>query len=257
VSRIRAVAAASVALMAVVLVPAIAVAQEDPSPANDWGATTDPWSGGQSADARLTVTDVSVTRYDGFDRVVFRTEGDGEAGWAAEYGPPVRVTGAVALRSPSPVSLPRARVTTGAVHLRGRGRRPCGSVVLEVISDVVADGQHTFFIGLDETLPYRVVRIVEPKAIAIDFIRGPAGEEDRGETEVLADARPMGTPADEGSTTDADAVPVGGWRPAGAGSPPVHRSPPAWARRPPPAAARDEPAVPAAEHRVTGDHHDR
>jgi hypothetical protein len=222
VSRIRAVAAASVALMAVVLVPATAVAQESPSAANDWGATTDPWSGGQSADARLTVTDVSVTRYDGFDRVIFRTEGDGEAGWAAEYGPPVRVTGTVALAVTITGLAPPGEGPAGAAPFEGAVAGPANSVVLEVISDVVADGQHTFFIGLDETLRYRVVRIVEPKAIAIDIFPGTnAGEEDRGEAEVLSDAATDGSATDEAGADGV--VPVGGvetgWGGLAAGSP--------------------------------------
>jgi LPXTG-motif cell wall-anchored protein len=206
------VAAASVVLMAVMLPPASAVAQEGLEDPSAWVTTTDPWSGGQSADARLTVTDVSVTSYDGFDRVVFRTEGDGEAGWSAEYGPPVRVTGAVALAVTITGLAPPGEGPTGADTFEGEVAGPADSVVLEVVSDVVADGRHTFFIGLDDTLLYRVVRIVEPKAIAIDFIRGASSDtEDRAETEVLADGTTDGdAAADEGSDTEADAVPVGG-----------------------------------------------
>jgi hypothetical protein len=223
VSRIRAVAAASVVLMAVMLPPASAVAQEGLEDPSAWVTTTDPWSGGQSADARLTVTTVWVTTHDGFDRIVFETQGDGEAGWAVEYGPPVRVTGAVALRVTLTGIAPPGEGLAGAVAFVGEVPGPAGGVVRQVVSDALLEGQHTFFVGLDGTLPYRVLRVDDPKGIVIDVVHGAATEaDDSAEVEVLADgATGEDAPTEEAGASGA--VPVGGvetgWGGLAAGSP--------------------------------------
>jgi hypothetical protein len=217
------VAAASVVLMAVMLAPSSAVAQETSEDPSAWVTTTDPWSGGQTADARLTVTSVWVTTHDGFDRIVFETEGDGEAGWAVEYGPPVRVTGAFALRVTITGTAPAGEGPAGAVPFADDVAGPAGGVVREIVSDAVLDGQHTFFVGLDGTLPYRVLRVDDPKGIVVDVVHGDATEADESaEAEVLPDD---GTETD-GTTEEAGAsgaVPVGGvetgWGGLAAGSP--------------------------------------
>ncbi|MGQ4819442.1 AMIN-like domain-containing (lipo)protein, partial [Enterococcus faecium] len=46
-----------------------------------------------SPDAAVTVTDVRVGRYEGFDRVVFEVDGVGLPGWDARYVPEARSAG--------------------------------------------------------------------------------------------------------------------------------------------------------------------
>jgi hypothetical protein len=160
---------------------------------------------GWSSEGPLTVTGVWISVQEGFDRVIFETEGDGEAGWAVSY-----VDEAISDRSG--LSVPVAGSAVLRLSLTGIGADGDpgdaaafeddlpgldDGIILEVVNDGVFEGQHTFFVGLDEQLPFRVLRVDEPRGIVLD---------------VLADADiGTGTDADAGTETDADVpAPEGG-----------------------------------------------
>jgi hypothetical protein len=141
-----------------------------------------PATAGWSSEGPLTVTDAWITVHDGYDRVVFETPGDGDAGWAALY-----VEEAISDRSG--LSVPVAGSSVLRLSLTGIGA-PDGDpgesvafeddlpglddgVILEVVNDGVFEGQHTFFVGLDQELPFRVLRVDEPKGIVLDVLHDP------------------------------------------------------------------------------------
>jgi hypothetical protein len=185
VSRTRTIAATVGVLLTAWLLPVAAVAQEGTDSPLDALTTTDPWSGGQTADAALTVTEVRVSVHEGFDRVLFVTEGEGEAGWSVKYGLPIRVAAAVSLRVTLKGIAPAAERPAGTDTFDDDVAGAADGVVAEVVSDVVLDGQHTFFVGLPERLPYRVIRIAGPKGIAIDVLHGSGPEAAPDEPEVV------------------------------------------------------------------------
>jgi hypothetical protein len=127
----------------------------------------------------LAVTDVRVATHDGFDRIVFETDGDGTPGWFAEYaeataqgsGEPVEVEGEVTLRVAItmvtlPPDLPDDLAPWDGERLDG----PAGGVVLEVVEDTIFEGHHTFFVGLDDERPFLVERFDDPDRVVIDVL---------------------------------------------------------------------------------------
>jgi hypothetical protein len=125
----------------------------------------------------LVVTDVRVATHDGFDRVVFETDGDGVPGWFVEYaeataqgsGEPVEVDGEVTLRVAItmvtlPPELPDDLEPWDGERLEG----PTGGVVDELVEDTIFEGHHTFFVGLDEERPVLVERFDDPDRVVID-----------------------------------------------------------------------------------------
>jgi hypothetical protein len=125
----------------------------------------------------LAVTDVRAATHDGFDRIVFETDGDGTPGWFVEYaeataqgsGEPVEVEGAVTLRVAItmvtlPPDLPEDLEPWDGERLDG----PAGGVVLELVEDTIFEGHHTFFVGLDDERPFLVERFDDPDRVVID-----------------------------------------------------------------------------------------
>jgi hypothetical protein len=170
---------------------------------------------GWSSEGPLTVTDVRISVQEGADRVVFETEGDGEAGWAVSYvdeaisdrsGLSVPVAGSAVLRISLTGIGPEGDLADAAAFEDDLPGLDDG-IILEVVNDGVVEGQHTFFVGLDEQLPFRVVRVDEPKGIVLDVLRdADAGAAVGGDTD--ADA---GTETDADTQTDADVqAPEGG-----------------------------------------------
>lgn len=126
----------------------------------------------------LAVTDVRVGTHDGFDRIVFDIEGDGLAGWNVRYedeptsqgsGRAIEVEGdtalAVAIHS---VALPPELPEDVEHWDEGPFAGPDGGVVLEVVSDTIFEGYHTFAIGMTDELPFLVERLEDPQRIVID-----------------------------------------------------------------------------------------
>jgi hypothetical protein len=127
----------------------------------------------------LAVTDVRVATHDGFDRIVFETDGDGVPGWFVEYaeataqgsGEPVEVEGDVTLRVAVtmvtlPPELPEGIEPWDGQRLDG----PAGGVVLELVEDTIFEGHHTFFVGLDDERPFLVERFTDPDRVVIDVL---------------------------------------------------------------------------------------
>jgi hypothetical protein len=170
-----------------------------------------PATAGWSSEGALTVTDVRISVQEGFDRVVLETEGDGEAGWAVSY-----VDEAISDRDGRSVPVAGAAVLRLSLTGIGPDGDPAGAaafeddlpglddgIILEVVNDGVFEGQHTFFVGLDEQLPFRVLRVDEPKGVVLDVLSDPdadAGAALGGDTDAAA-----------GTETDADVpAPEGG-----------------------------------------------
>jgi LPXTG-motif cell wall-anchored protein len=157
--------------------PAVATAQDSAPPIGGEASTEDRQE--ETDAAGLVVTDVRVGTHDGFDRVTFEIEGDGDAGWFILYeddpvsdgsGLPVDVAGDASLRvvltgMALPPDAPEG-VETFLDDVAG----PDGGIILEVVNDTVFEGQHTFFVGLGEELPFRVGRLQEPARVVIDIV---------------------------------------------------------------------------------------
>jgi hypothetical protein len=183
-SRHRGLVATLVGLAVMALAPAAAVALDDDAPL-DWETTTAPSSEDATGESLLTVTDVWLTLHDGFDRVIFETEGEGEVGWFIAYvdepasdgsGLPVPVAGSIALRvSLTGIAIPGDE-PADAVTFEDDVPGLEDGVVLEIVNDTIFEGQHTFFIGLDERLPYRVTRVDDPKGLVIDLVHDADAE---------------------------------------------------------------------------------
>jgi hypothetical protein len=216
----RAKAATLVAAVLLAVLPTGAFAQDTDDDPSTWVTTVDSWISAGTEDANLAVTDVWLTPLDGFDRLTFETRGDGEAGWSigyvdipmsAESGSTVPIAGDATLKvTLTGIALP------GANDLPGAG----GGAILEVVNDGSSAGQHTFFVGLDTQLPYRVVRIDDPKGIVVDLVHAADAADDA--TEIADDD------ATEVADDDAeeDVIPAGGvdagW--GGPATPPLGRA---------------------------------
>jgi hypothetical protein len=125
----------------------------------------------------LAVTDVRIATHDGFDRIVFETDGDGVPGWFVEYaeataqgsGEQVEVDGDVTLRVAVrmvtlPPDLPEGLEVWDGDRLDG----PPGGIVLELVEDTIFEGHHTFFVGLDDERPFVVDLLDDPHRVVID-----------------------------------------------------------------------------------------
>lgn len=202
-----------VAVAALLLLPATAaIAQDSPAPIGGEASTEDR----QNAEERaplVVVSDVRVGSHEGFDRVVFEIGGDGQAGWFIEYdddpvsdgsGEPVEVAGGAALRvSLTNIATPED-APEGVDRWEGDVAGPAGGVVTEVVDDVVFEGMHTFFVGVDEERPFRVARLSDPQRVVIDIVSEP-GEDQPATDDGDADA----DETDDDGLAEED-TPVGG-----------------------------------------------
>ncbi|MEX2548983.1 MAG: hypothetical protein WD638_02045 [Nitriliruptoraceae bacterium] len=125
------------------------------------------------------VTDVRVATHDGFDRVVFELVSDGGTpGWFIEYGEPraqgsgdlVEVAGGAVLTVMIrpvllPPDLPDGIETWDASPLAGAE----GGVVQEIVGGPIFEGDHQFFIGVDEERPFAVTRLSDPGRVVVDI----------------------------------------------------------------------------------------
>jgi len=165
------------------------LADEDPEsvpPIGDDGDTEPKSAEGETAgldaDGELraqAVTDVRLATHDGFDRVVFELVSDGGTpGWFIEYGDPraqgsgdvVEVTGDATLTVMIrpvllPPDLPDDVETWEGPPIDG----PDSGVVQEVVGGPIFEGDHQFFIGVDEERPFAVTRLSDPARVVIDI----------------------------------------------------------------------------------------
>ena len=169
----------------VLLLPGVVAAQDaEPLPGE---ATTERTEAEPEGEGPLDVVDVRIGVHDGFDRVTFESEGDGQLGWFVLYqedpvsdgrGDPIAFQGEIALRVVLYfVDMP---VDTEPLALGVAG--PEGSIVNEVVDDLIFEGNHTFVIGLDEQVPYRIARLEDPNRVVIDLVHDtvPVGPVDAG-----------------------------------------------------------------------------
>lgn len=125
----------------------------------------------------LRIVDVRIGTHDGFDRVTFELEGDGEAGWwidpddepvAQGSGEAMDVTGTTALIvAIQPLPYPE----DGELTTPDRVEAPDGTVVLtEVVQDSLFEGLHRFALGLEEPAGYVVEVLDEPQRVVLDLV---------------------------------------------------------------------------------------
>jgi hypothetical protein len=192
--RMRAIAAALVA-GAVLLPASTAIAQDgttilpgEPSTASQEAEPTVP-----APEGLVSVVDVRVGAHDGFDRLAFELVGDGAPGYRIAYtdepvgdasGLPVEVVGATALQvTLIGVAIP-GEEPGGATTFLDDVPGPDGGVILEVVNESLFEGYHTFFVGLDERLPFVVGRLDDPTRLVIDLVHAtevPSGGVEAGE----------------------------------------------------------------------------
>jgi hypothetical protein len=140
----------------------------------------EPTTGPADADGEagtLAVTDVRLASHEGFDRIVFETEGDGVPGWFVEHGEatsqgsgaPVEVDGDANLRvAIDLVTLPPDLPDHLQVWEGERLDGPRGGVVAEVVEDTIFEGIHLFFVGLDRERGFVVDRLEDPDRVVVD-----------------------------------------------------------------------------------------
>jgi hypothetical protein len=128
---------------------------------------------------------VTATTHDGYDRLTFEIGGEGQAGYVIGYVDEPRSDGSgllvdldgdaalqVIIRS---VLLP-PDASAELQPLLDDVAGPEGGVVLEVVNDTIFEGHHTFFVGLDAQLPFRVERLDDPQRVVVELVHGEDGE---------------------------------------------------------------------------------
>lgn len=125
----------------------------------------------------IAVTDVRVGLHDGYDRIVFDIEGEGEAGWMARYtdraaaqgsGADIELEGDVVLDiSVTGAALPfDIDATPFAAERVDPGDL---AVVLDIANDNIFEGNHHFVIGLSDRTPFRVFSLDDPQRVVLDI----------------------------------------------------------------------------------------
>ena len=140
-------------------------------------ANTEPDTGEASADALVSVTDIRIGRHDGFDRVVFETDGTGTPGWDVRYvdaansqgsGEDIAVDGGAILQvTIDGVGLP---ADTGVEEYSGPDRLSSGDaeVVTEMVFDSTFEGTTVSFVGVTEETPFRVYLLEDPARVVLE-----------------------------------------------------------------------------------------
>ncbi|MBY5163719.1 AMIN-like domain-containing (lipo)protein [Salsipaludibacter albus] len=173
---------ASVVALAMLVASATSSAAQDVALLSGDG-TTEPSQAESVGDDLKTVVDVEAERFDGFDRVTFTYAGDGQPGWFVLYedepmsdgsGLPIDVDGDVGLRVVlTGIALPPDAT---AVTFEDDVAGPDGGIVNEVVNDGIFEGHHTFVIGLDDEVPYRIGVVDDPSRVVVELVHDvPAG----------------------------------------------------------------------------------
>jgi hypothetical protein len=158
-------------LLVAMLLPSAAFAQ-------DAGFTTDPKTSEAQGPDGIVVTDVGVASLDGFDRVTFEIAGNGVAGWRIGYddspttqgqGAPVEVEGDATLGVAITNALIPPDAPAGVEPFLDDVAGPEGGVVTEIVNNSIFEGDHQFFVGVTQALPFRVQHLQDPQRILIDI----------------------------------------------------------------------------------------
>jgi hypothetical protein len=140
-------------------------------------ANTEPDTGEASADALVSVTDIRIGRHDGFDRVVFETDGTGTPGWDVHYvdaahsqgsGDDIEVDGDAVLQvTITGVGIP---ADTGVDEYSGPDRLSSGDaqVVTEVVWDSTFEGTSQAVVGVTAETPFRVYLLEGPARVVLE-----------------------------------------------------------------------------------------
>ena len=151
---------------------------DDDGSAPPFPANTDPDTGEASGDARLTVTGIRVGRHDGFDRVVFETDGTGAPGWRVEYVDAAQSQGSGADIDVEGDAVLQVTITgvgypfdTGVEEYPGPDRIAADTgVVTEVVWDSTFEGTSVAFVGVDEETPFRVQLLDNPARVVLEVV---------------------------------------------------------------------------------------
>lgn len=148
------------------------------TPPPPFAADTRPDSGEAEGPGPTSVAEVDAAGHgEGFDRVVFEIAGDGLAGWDVRYvdeassqgsGAPVAVTGAAVLQVRlTNIGYP-ADVDGPTYDGPDRIQPPDTTAIREIVNDTIYEGEHVFFIGVADELPFRVFRLDGPQRVVVD-----------------------------------------------------------------------------------------
>jgi hypothetical protein len=144
--------------------------------------TVDETQEGIDGGGRLAVTDVRVAMHDGFDRVVFELDGEGDVGYWLRYatdgvatsqgsGAPIQTAGNAALEVAIhgvayPFDLPEGVEPRDGDTVPG----PAGGIVTEVADDTIFEGIHLFVVGLEAEHAYLVDVFDDPRRVVVDIV---------------------------------------------------------------------------------------
>lgn len=141
-------------------------------------ADTRPDTGEAEGPGPTSVAEVVTAGHgEGFDRVVFDIVGDGFAGWDVRYvdaatsqgsGAPVAVAGEAVLQVRlNNIGYP-ADVNGPTYDGPDRIRPHDTTAIREIVNDTIYEGEHVFFIGVADELPFRVFRLDGPQRVVVD-----------------------------------------------------------------------------------------
>ncbi|NME88655.1 AMIN-like domain-containing (lipo)protein [Corynebacterium stationis] len=128
--------------------------------------------------AQLLVTDVRLGIHDSFERVVLDLDGNGDPGWFIDYTDKPMQQGSGALVQHDGRTTLNVNID-GTVYPHELNMEDPelhtvssqGGFISQVISTGTYEGRSQFFICLDETRPYSVQVLEDPKRIVIDILR--------------------------------------------------------------------------------------
>ena len=129
-------------------------------------------------EGRLTVSDIRVSRQDGFDQVVFDLGGEGAPGWDVRYVPEASSQG-----SGEPVEVPGQAVLqvtltgmgypydTDVEEYAGAGVLTAAdaAVVAGVAFDATFEGTTVAFVGTTAEAPFRVYALSDPTRVVVEI----------------------------------------------------------------------------------------
>lgn len=138
---------------------------------------TQPDTGHASANANVTVRDIRIGHYAGFDRVVFEVGGTGTPGWSVRYvdqaisqgrGKPIKVSGKGVLQ----VDVTGAGYPFETGVKEYAGPNPLSTAGTRAVTAVAFDGTYEgtteAFIGTAARTPFRVYRLDNPARVVVE-----------------------------------------------------------------------------------------
>ena len=138
---------------------------------------TQPDTGHASANAHVTVRDIRIGHYAGFDRVVFEVGGTGTPGWSVRYvdqaisqgsGKPIKVSGKGVLQ----VTVTGAGYPSDTGVKEYAGPNPRSTAGTHAVTAVAFDGTYEgtteAFIGTAARTPFRVYRLDSPSRVVVE-----------------------------------------------------------------------------------------